>query len=52
MVADQIRVLSEDSRKSADSIKEIILTLTETVNGVVDKISAGADAAKNSAVQM
>ena len=52
VVADQIRVLSEDSRKSADSIKEIILTLTETVNGVVDKISAGADAAKNSSVQI
>ena len=52
VVADQIRVLSEDSRKSADSIKEIILTLTETVNGVVDKISAGADAAKNSSVQL
>ena len=52
MVADQILVLSEDSRKSADSIKEIILTLTETVNGVVDKISAGADAAKNSSVQI
>ena len=49
VVADQIRVLSEDSRKSADSI---ILTLTETVNGVVDKISAGADAAKNSSVQI
>ena len=32
--------------------KEIILTLTETVNGVVDKISAGADAAKNSSVQI
>lgn len=46
VVADQIRVLSEDS------IKEIILTLTETVNGVVDKISAGADAAKNSSVQI
>lgn len=52
VVADQIRVLSEDSRKSAYSIKEIILTLTETVNGVVDKISAGADAAKNSSVQI
>lgn len=52
VVADQIRVLSEDSRKSADSIKEIILALTETVNGVVDKISAGADAAKTSSVQI
>jgi methyl-accepting chemotaxis protein len=48
VVADQIRTLSEDSRKSADSIKEIIDTLTDTVNSVVEKISAGAEAANTS----
>lgn len=48
VVADQIRALSEDSKKSADSIKAIIDTLTETVNSVVDKISAGAQAANTS----
>lgn len=48
VVADQIRALSEDSKKSADSIKAIIDTLTQTVNSVVDKISAGAQAANTS----
>lgn len=52
VVADQIRALSEDSKKSADSIKEIIMMLTDTVNSVVDKISAGAAAAKESSVQI
>lgn len=52
VVADQIRTLSEDSRKSADSIKEIIDTLVDNVNSVVDKISAGADAAKESSVRI
>lgn len=51
VVADEIRALSEDSRKSANSIKEIIMMLTETVNSVVEKISAGA-AAKESSEQI
>lgn len=52
VVADEIRALSEDSRKSANSIKEIIMMLTETVNSVVEKISAGAAAAKESSEQI
>jgi methyl-accepting chemotaxis protein len=52
VVADQIRALSEDSKKSADSIKEIISTLTDTVNSVVDKISAGVNAARESSEKL
>lgn len=52
VVADQIRALSEDSRQSADSIKAIIDSLTDTVSSVVDKISAGAQAAKTSSEEI
>lgn len=52
VVADQIRNLSEDSKKSAESIKDIIDDLSGTVESVVGKISAGAAAAKESSVKI
>lgn len=52
VVADQIRNLSDDSRKSAESIKDIIDDLSGTVESVVGKISAGAAAAKENSVKI
>lgn len=52
VVANEIRSLSEESAKSASNIRKIVMTLTNTVQSVSDRITAGVESANTGVNKM